>query len=286
MINNNKLMKKLTKDANRLQNKIEHRKLYNTRNAVVKSLIKSGIAVDYALPFIIAAMLIANIQTTRGNAPFRADEITEKAGVETIDTSSGIHLEHISYDFDYDDKLIEYSTGWIVNEKGLYERTVTSYKLNDEIDLENKEKILEMTQDDIDKALVITNVKKINKNALNPEDEIYNSAAIIVIDHSESEEKTISRLETKSENFLHSLWYIVLVLCWGNNIRCVEKVFVKTYIRDKLRKYESSFRIINEEELEKMKKILKIKQGNLSMLDIDIKNTNEVDGYSYKLRKI
>ena len=49
-----------------------------------------------------------------------------------------------------------------------------------------------------------------------------------------------------------------------------------------MRKYESSFRIINEEELEKMKKILKIKQENLSMLDIDIKNTNEVDGYSYK----
>lgn len=29
MINNNKLIKKLTKDANRLQNKIKYRKLYN-----------------------------------------------------------------------------------------------------------------------------------------------------------------------------------------------------------------------------------------------------------------
>lgn len=284
MINNNKLIKKLTKDANRLQNKIKYRKLYNIRNVVVRPLIESGIAVDYALPFIIAAIIAANAYSSEGNAPFRADEITEKAGVETIDTSSGIHLEHISYDFDYDDKLIEYSTGWIVNEKGLYERTVTSYKLNDEIDLENKEKILEMTKDDIDKALVITNVKKINKNALNPEDEIYNSAAIIVIDHSESEEKTISRLETKSENFLHSLWYIVLVLCWGNNIRCVEKVFVKTYIRDKLRKCEPFFRKINKKELEQMKKILKMKQENLSMLNGD--NNSDIDRYPYKLRKI
>lgn len=284
MIDNNELMKKLTKDANRLQNKIEHRKLYNIRNAVVRSLIKSGIAVDYALPFIIVAMIIANAQTSKGNAPFRVDEIVEKAGIETIDTSSGIHLEHLSYDFDYDDELIEYSTGWIVNEQGLYERTVTSYRLNDDIDLENKEKILEMTKDDIDNALVITDIKTVKKNALNPEDQIYNSDAIIVIDHSESEEETITRLETKSENFWHSLWYIVLVLSYGNNVRLLEKIFVKTYMRDKLREYEPSFRKINKEELDTMKKILKMKQENLSMLNND--NNSNIDGYSYKLRRI
>ena len=284
MIDNNELMKKLTKDANRLQNKIEHRKLYNIRNAVVRSLIKSGIAVDYALPFIIVAMIIANAQTSKGNAPFRVDEIVEKAGIETIDTSSGIHLEHLSYDFDYDDELIEYSTGWIVNEQGLYERTVTSYRLNDDIDLENKEKILEMTKDDIDNALVITDIKTVKKNALNPEDQIYNSDAIIVIDHLESEEETITRLETKSENFWHSLWYIVLVLSYGNNVRLLEKIFVKTYMRDKLREYEPSFRKINKEELDTMKKILKMKQENLSMLNND--NNSSIDGYSYKLRRI
>lgn len=284
MIDNNELMKKLTKDANRLQNKIEHRKLYNIRNAVVRSLIKSGIAVDYALPFIIVAMIIANAQTSKGNAPFRVDEIVEKAGIKTIDTSSGIHLEHLSYDFDYDDELIEYSTGWIVNEQGLYERTVTSYRLNDDIDLENKEKILEMTKDDIDNALVITDIKTVKKNALNPEDQIYNSDAIIVIDHSESEEETITRLETKSENFWHSLWYIVLVLSYGNNVRLLEKIFVKTYMRDKLREYEPSFRKINKEELDTMKKILKMKQENLSMLNND--NNSSIDGYSYKLRRI
>lgn len=285
MIDNNELMKKLTKDANRLQNKIEHRKLYNIRNVVVGSLIKSGIAVDYALPFIIVAMILANAQISKGNAPFRVDEIVEKAGIETIDTSSGIHLEHLSYDFDYDDKLIEYSTGWIVNEQGLYERTITSYRLNDAIDLENKEKIFEMTKDDIDNALVITNIKTVKKNYLTPEDEIYTSDAIIVIDHSKSEEETITRLETKSENFWFSLLYIVLVLCYGNNIRFLEKIFVKTYIRDKLREYEPSFRKINKEELDTMKEILKIKQENLSMLNSD-NNTSGIDGYSYKLRRI
>lgn len=284
MINNNKLMKKLTKDANRLQNKIKYRKLYNIRNAVVRPLIKSGIAVDYALPFIISAMIIANIQSSEGNAPFRADEIVEKASIETIDTSSGIHLEHLSFDFDYDDELIEYSTGWIINEQGLYERTVTSYRLDDKIDLENKEEILEMTKDDIDNALVITNIKTVKKSTLDPEDKIYNSDAIIVIDHSESEEETITRLETKSENLWHSLWYIFLVLSYGKGVRYLEKVFVKTYISDKLREYEPSFRKINKEELEQMKKILKMKQESLSMLNSD--NNSDIDRYSHKLRKI
>lgn len=286
MINNNELIKKLTNDVNRLQNKIEKRKLYNIRNIVVRALLKSGIAVDYALPFILAAIIIANSQASKGNAPFHIDEITEKAGIETIDTSNGIHLEHISYDFSYDDELIEHSTGWIINEKGLYERTATSYRLNDEINLEDTEKIMSMTKEEVDQALIITNVRTIKKNTLTPEDSIYSSDAIIVINHSESEEETFTRLETTSENVWHSIWYIVLSLCWGNNVRILEKLFVKTYIRDRLREYEPSFRKINKEELETMRKILKVKQENLAMINSEAKNIGEEDGYSYRLRRV
>lgn len=285
MINNNELIKKLTNDVNRLQNKIEKRKLYNIRNIVVRALLKSGIAVDYALPFILAAIIIANSQASKGNAPFHIDEITEKAGIETIDTSNGIHLEHISYDFSYDDELIEHSTGWIINEKGLYERTVTSYRLNDEINLEDTEKIMSMTKEEVDQALIITNVRTIKKNTLTSEDSIYSSDAIIVINHSKSEEETFTRLETTSENVWHSIWYIVLALCWGNNVRNLEKLFVKTYIRDRLREYEPSFRKINKEELETMRKILKVKQENLAMINSEAKNIGEEDGYSYRLRR-
>lgn len=286
MKNSNELVEKLTNDVNRLQNKIEHRDLYNIRNFVVKALLKSGIAIDYALPFILAAIIIANSQASKGNAPFRIDEITEKAGIETIDTSNGIHLEHISYDFSYDDELIEHSTGWIINDKGLYERTITSYRLNDEIDLEDTEKIMAMTKEEVDQALVITNVRTIRKNTLTPEDSIYNSDAIIVINHSESEEETFARLETKSENVWHSIWYIVLALCWGNNFRNIEKLFVRTYIRDRLREYEPLFRQINKEELETMKKILKLKQENLTMINSESKNIGEKEGYSYRLRRV
>lgn len=288
MFDNNKLIKLLNNDINKLQNKIEYRNLYNIHNFVVRGLLKSGIAIDYALPFILAGIIVANSQASKGNAPFHIDEITEKASVETIDTSSGIHLEHISYDFSYDNELLEYSTGWIINDKGLYERTVTSYRLSDEINLEDTEKIISMTKEEIEKILNITNIETIKKKNLTPEDNIYSSDAIIVVNHFESEEKTSTRLETTGECVLSSISYIILTLCCGNSIRAIrnlERLFVKTSTRDKLRKYETLFRKIDKEELENMKKVLKLKQENLRMLDNESKNIGEKEGYPYTLRK-
>lgn len=285
MKNRNELVNKLSKDVKKLENKIEHRKIYNIRNFVVKSLLKSGIAIDYALPFILASIVIAHSYSAKGNAPFHIDEITEKASIETIDTSSGIHLENVSYDFSYDDELIEYLTGWVTNDKGLYERTVTSYRISDEINLSETDKILSMSKEEIENMLVVTNVQTICKNTLTPEDKIYDADALIVINHSESENETITRQETSSENIWNSIWFIIMALCWGNNVRNIEKLFVKTYIRDRLREYEPLFRQINKEELETMKRILEVKKQNLAMIDETSNNIGENEGYTYRLRK-
>ena len=285
-MNNNELVSKLTKDANKLQNKIQYRKFYNIRNLLVKSLLKSGIALDYALPFIAATIIIGWAKTASGDAPFRIDEIEEPAEIEMIDTSSGIHIEHISYDFSYEDELIEYSTGWIKNDKGLYERTVTSYRLNDELDLSDTEKIMSMSKEEIDQALVITNIKTIKKNTLNPEDIIYDKDATIVVNHYESLDETITRLETSGENIWNSIYYIVLSLCWGNNFKSIGNLFIKTYIRDKLEEYVPLFRPITKEELETMKKILKVKQENLAMINGESNNFETREGHSYRLRKL
>lgn len=82
------------------------------------------------------------------------------------------------------------------------------------------------------------------------------------------------------------MFFVLLTLCWGNNFRNIEKIFVKTYIRDILRKYEPSFRQITIEELDTMRDILKLKQENLAMLNSEPKNSNENNGYSRKLRKV
>ena len=205
--------------------------------------------------------------------------------IEMIDTSSGRHLEYISYDTSCDDKLIEYSTGWIINDYGLYERTVTSYRLNDAVNLEKTEKILSMTKEELEGILTVTNVRTIQKNSLDPEDSIYEDDAIIVVDYIESNDKTLTRLETNRENITHSFLCVLLTLILGWCIVCGKKVIFKTYIRDWLRGYASYFRQINEEELEKMKKILELEQKNLSMLRGESLNFGNDYGYSRKLRK-
>lgn len=286
MNSRNELVNKLSRDVKKLENKIEHRTLYNIRNIVLKTLLKSGIAIDYALPFILASIVIAQADSAKGNVPFHIDEITEKAAIETIDTSSGIHLEHVSYDFSYDDELIEHSTGWITNDKGLYERTITSYRISDEIDLSETEKILSMSKEEIESIIVVTNIHTICKNTLTPEDEIYASDAIIVVNHAESENETIAKLETSSENVWHSIVFIIMILCWGNNIRNIANIFFKTYIRDKLREYEPLFRQINKDELETLRKILEVKRQNLTMIVETESIIEENEGYQYEIRRV
>lgn len=279
------LVNKLSKDAQKLENSIEHPKVYNIRNKVVRALLKSGIVIDYALPFILAAIVIVQVNIASGNAPFHIDEITENAGIETIDTSSGVHLERLSYDFSYDNEFIEHSTGWIINNKGLYERTVTSYRISNEIDLSETDKILSMSKEEVENILIVTNVQTIRKKTLTPEDKIYDSDALIIVNHSESEDEIITRPETFGENVLHSIWCIIMALGWGYNIRTIEKLFVKTHIRDKLREYEPLFRKVNKEELKIMKKLLEIKKQNLAMIDENASDIRENDGYPYRLRK-
>lgn len=286
MIDNNELVEKLNSNINKLQSKVEHRILYNARNFVIKLLLKSGIAIDYALPFIIAAIITSNFHSLKTHVPFRRDVITENASIKIIDTSSGIHWEHISYESNYNDELLEHSTGWITNDKGLYERTVTSYRLNDGINLEDTEKILSMTKEEIEQILVITNVRTIKKNILTSEDSIYYSDAIIVTKYLESEEETFTRLETTKENIWYSIWYIALTLCWGYNFRCLEKAFITFHIRDKIREYEPLFRQIDKEELENIRKIIELKQKNLAMINSKSTNIDEKEDYPHRLRKV
>lgn len=277
-----KVVKKLNIDARWLEQKIKHRKLFNILNLMVRFFLKTGIAIDYFLPFIISSIILINSPSAKNNPPFQIDTIKEKASIELIDTSSGIHLEHISQDFNYKDELIEHSTGWITDDNGLYERTVTSYRLSNKINLNNPKEIISMTKEEIEETLVITNIKTIKKNTLTPEDSIYNKEAIIVINHSKTTEE-FGRLETGFENFMNSLFYIILVAFLGSGIKFAERVFVKMSVSDRLKEYEPLFRHVSKEELDNLKKVLELKKENLAILN-DV-SVNIKDKSSCRIRR-
>lgn len=276
MLDNDELIKRLNDDIELLENKIEHKRFYNIRNAVIRTLIKSGIAIDYAFPFIIAATIFGSMSTARGNAPFIKDEIATDVNELTIVTSNGIYIEQLSDDLDYNKQSLEYSTSWVLDEKGLYKRLVTSYNLNVDLDLDDENEIIKMTKEDIDNNFEIADIRTVTQEKLSPADAIYNSAAIIITDN-----KTVPRLETNSENVANTSWFIFMVLASGNLIRNLENTFAKQRVRDRLRECELSFRKIDKKELETMKKVLLLNKENLSMLNCNTQTNN----YSYKLRR-
>lgn len=286
MNNHGSLFYKLSKDIKKLENGIKRKNIYNIRNYTLRALIKSGIAIDYVLPYILSGLIVANSQSYKENKPFEIDNIMAKASIETVDTSSGFHLENISYNLNYDTKLIEHSTGWIINDLGLYERTITSYRISNDIDLADTQKILSMSKEEIENILVTINIQTICKNSLAPEDKIYDSDALIVTNSAKSENDFIFRPETTSENVWNSILYIVQIILCNLGFKVAEKLFIKNSIKKRLHAYESSLTIINKENLVEMKKILMLKKQNLEMLDETAETLDKDEGYSYKLRKI
>lgn len=284
MRNKAQFYKTLVKQEKKLQNKMDHPKLYNIRNLAIRTLLKSGIAIDYALPFIMSSIIVGSIQTRLGITPLILDDKVVHPSIETIDTSSGLHLQKISYDFNYDEESIEYTTGWKLNNNGLYERTSTSYRINKNVDITNVEKLLSMSKEELDDVLVIINVENIYKETLSTEDMIYEQDAIIVINNSVSKDECMVGKESIGDNVLFTILFIIISSLLGFGFKMGSKILIKTRIRDKLGEYQSSFQKISSNDLEKIKQIIESQKQNLALLDESVTNINESDSYIYKLR--
>lgn len=281
MQNSNKIFNKLNRNVHSLEKQIKHLEMYNIRNLAIRLVLKNGMVLRHTLPFVTSFLILANSPGFKDNLPFHKDEIMATYDLETIDTSNGIHLKHLSNDYKYEEEVIEYSTGWKLDNMGLYERTVTSYRVSDVLDLNNPEKILSMSKEEIEQSLVTTNIRTIRKNALTPEDDIYNSAALIVVNHKTSEDKML-RSETSKENLVYSAVYMSLVLGLGIGLKKVKKILVKEDMKDKYERLAASFKIIEKDDIEDAKKILDLRKKNLQLL---AEEPRENEGYSYQLKK-
>lgn len=281
MKNKEQLYKQLVRKQKYLRNRIEHLQLYNIRNLAIRALLNSGIAVDYALPFLMSVFIIGAIGTKLNITPFIADERVVYANIETIDTSSGIHIENSSYDVSYDEETIEYTTGWQLNKYGLYERISTSYRISKDFDITNIVKVLSMTKEELDNVLIVTNIKRIYKETLNSEDMIYNQDAVIVINNTQSRDEYIVRKESELENLLYTIGFIVAVLILGFGASKLSNIFIKTKLRDKFKEYKTYFKKMDSQDLEKFKQILQLENQNLAMLDDTTPNIIDLDRYSY-----
>ena len=265
MTNKKKILDKLHKDVDDIEDKIANADEYNKRNSIIRKFLKTGIAVDYAVPFIIAGLITLYAGKTINHTPFIIDTHEENEIIEITDTSNGVHAEK-AVDCDYLVSNIEYSTAWKQNEYGLYERTSTSYILYGDEDLTNKETVFSMTKEELDAIFVVTNVEIITKDTLDKEDEIYANEVIIIKNYICSS-NIITAKESFEINATTTIIYLVITFFFGKGVESFKSLIFQNYIKDCLEMYEAKYKEIDEKEIKKLKQALAIKKQNLSLIE-------------------
>ncbi len=271
MITRKELLYELRKDIQKVERQIRHKNLYNLRNYLVSSFLKAGIALDYARPFIMAGVIFFYVQTETINSPFKRDQTIEYASMELTQTSTGINRKLSSFDVIYSEEYFEHSTAWKINDDGLYERTITSYRMdfNPELFTGDVTELLHMSKEEIEETLTIENIETIQKNELVEEDNLYQQDMFILTRSFEDKDNFNFYTETDSEFLRGFVLYFVVTLLAGSILTEGERrgFLIRYYPKDKLRELEPEFRPITKKELGILEKALEMKRVNLRLLE-------------------
>lgn len=274
-----KLVNKISNDIKKIEFTVNHNRISNILNCSLKVLIKGGLIIDYIAPFFLTGLITFNIQANCHRIPFYYDEKDQTVNIETLDTSNGIHQEYISSDYKYNRKFIEYSTGWTIDNNGLYSRMVTSYRLSDQIDLNDQQKIFNMSKEELEKLLVTTNIKTIHKNNLEIEDYIYQEAAIIIVNHKKAD-YYVKGIQSLNDDIADDFILLLAVLLFGTGANTFITLSNRSF-REKLKFWDTTVKILDAKEIENLKQLLDVKRKNLDLIN-GIDNTV----YPCELKKV
>ena len=264
MINRYKLIRKLNKEIKDLEYKIENRGKYNISIFPKALMIKSGIYLEKTLPYFLSAGICMGMFHYFDKKPFKLEKIKESASIQHLITSTGYEKKNISYEKDYSDNKIIYTTGWHKNEYGLYERTQITYNLSD---IRSVDDILNMTQEELSEFFSITNIEKIQKRVLDNDDSLYSEDMLIIKEVITDDEYAYVRNETSSENLFQTALYTLFVLGLGLFITKIKHVIIKKDISNKFYYMEVKYKFITKHDLKILNQRLKVKKQNLKLLE-------------------
>ena len=287
MISETKLIQNLQQNIKLLEHKIQKVNLYCNHKMLFHLIINSKLVLERCLPFILSTTILTSIFAISGDMPFKKDKIIKNSEIDTIDTSNGIHREYViptSKNF-LNFFEIQYTTGWKISPEGIYERELTTYKIDDTIEFTNKE-IFEKSQKELQEIFKIKKIENIKKEYLLPEDMIYNEDMIIITEKEVDKDLKTSQYETDKENFIVTLNYLAMIFLWGNINRYIINYFDKGEKRKYLKNLKSTILDPTEIDQKLLKKelleSLKLQKENLSILTEDDLLSKQ---YSKSLRK-
>lgn len=267
-MNNEIILKKLVNRRNKLKKLIENYEYYNKINKVKRNIIDVGLVANYIFPYILSLIIIFNLSKNMSKTPFIYDEIEEKGTLEIIDTSNGYHEEKITFQKEEVPK-IEYYTKWKINEYGLFERKKTTYIVND-IFLNKKAEILSLTEEELNSTLIPLNHEIQTKEKIEEDDNFFLEDTIVVTTLKNTS-KTKKVTETKNENLLSTIVYIIISLMIGKGINHINKIIFREKIKDSLIEKKYNYREIDEKQIEEIIEIFQINEENIELITPKVK---------------
>ena len=250
------LEKDIIKDINRNKKIIKYHQLYSIKSFIIKLLLKSGILLDYAYPYILSILIMLNVGFYKNHKPFDYDPAKKITTENIYDSNNNIEINfdnNIIYDNDY----LIYRTPWELVD-GKYISKETTFVLNQ--NEQNKTilpSLLKMDYDEIKSLFEIKSIKTIYKNNSNSDD-----ALVTVIVHEET-------LSPKSVKIIdaYSTLYVILVFLEGLGISKFNKIIFKNCIRNKLSELDKGPIIYSKKEINMLKEIIENDRKNLEYIN-------------------
>ena len=280
----NKTINKLSINIEKFNGIINNQDAYNKKVKLVKRAATAGLITTHVVPYMAVCYALHYVMEINEKDPFVRDIVSIPEIVEVIDTSSGIHIEHTSNDVIYNNKKLEYSTGWELNEDDLYERKSILYNIDDEVCLDNTDELFSLSQDEINKMFEIDKWETVYKKNLGPEDYYYNEDGLIITNYVQS--GAFSHEKEDLGDFLFNLLsyfgcsIFMFVILYSIDFKL--DGFLHRIIK-KLYEYKNSYTEVNNFNIAKAERLLKINQDNLDLL---INEDNDDDEYkNFVLRR-
>lgn len=264
IMNQKKLLKKLRKDLVEIERKQKYSGYYKVKYRVLSALLRAGVFVDFGVPFIMSGMLSFFLFPSN-NKPFVVDNVKVNAKRVVMDDSFGFHRDLVGFNLDNNDEL-KYSEAWFVNEYGLYERNVTFYDVDDII-LDKKNVIFDMSKEELDSNFNIRSVEKIQQIALNDRDSFYNEPVISIVSVSDFPMWSISEKEGIKRNFIITVGYLLITISIGCIIQEFKQDYVKKYFERKLEDLKVCNGYLDMDSNVDFDKIKAIMEDNLELVN-------------------
>ena len=265
------LLKYLKQDLEDTKDYLKSKEEKTLRHFLAHLLVKSTIALKYALPFLVASALSIYLNSKFLNNTFYIDKIKDIGYNQEIITSTGINIDKTSYDINYDDNSIRYTTGWNIDNNGLYYREETIYDLSNEEKYMDSDVIENITKEELDNILEVEDIKVIRKNQLNQEDYFYNEDMIIFTYSSYDDSNIRYRNETSKENRERYINIILLSVLFDGLIRLLLIKTIDSKINQKLEDLKIKYCFLSSDEYSELLDRIELKKKNIKILELNNK---------------